>query len=559
MIIRSAKELDVYRKAYELAMLIFHASRRFPVEERYALTGQIRRSSRSISMNLREAWAKRRYPAHFIAKLTDCDGENSETDTSLDYARACGYITPDEHKDLTARCREIGKMLGSMIRNPRPFLQTSKPSDLRPLTSAMNLPRRRFLRSAGVALALPCLDVFAPTRARGAAASAPRRRMVCICTPLGLYPPHFFPEKSGKDYELTPYLELLQDYRSDFTVISGLAHAGMSSSFGHQAGASFLTGVPGAGRPGFRNAISLDQFAADHIGSQTRFPSLALAGEGPGLSWTRTGALVPAATSPSRVFARLFLEGRADEVQAQVRRLEDGRSILDDVRDQAARLRTDLGTNDREKLDEYLTSVRELEQRLVKDEGWTKRPKPKVDVEPPKDIPNVADLIGRTRLLFDLTHLALQTDSTRLITIMLAGSTYVPPIEGVNLGHHDLSHHGKDPGKLAQLKIVEVETMKTLRDMLARLKQTNEDGASLLDQTTVFLGSNLGDGSSHSVKNLPVLLAGGGFKHGQHLAFDENNHPPLCNLFVSMLQRLGIEADKFGTSTSTLTGLEAAG
>src|SRR5262249_44417770 len=159
--------------------------------------------------------------------------------------------------------------------------------------------------------------------------------------------------KAGKDYELTPYLELLKDYREDFTVISGLSHAGMSPGFAHQASASFLTGAPGAGRPGFRNAISLDQFAAKHIGGQTRFPSLTLSGEGAGLSWTRTGALVPADTSPSRVFARLFLAGRADEVQAQVRKLADGRSILDDVRGQADSLRGDLGSDDRDKLDEY--------------------------------------------------------------------------------------------------------------------------------------------------------------------------------------------------------------
>jgi len=418
----------------------------------------------------------------------------------------------------------------------------------------MKLNRRTFLRAAGISLALPCLDAFSLARA---AATAPRRRMICICAPLGLHPDNFFPQKPGKDYELSTYLEILKDFRDQYTVVSGLAHAGMSSGFAHQASASFLTGVPGAGRPGFRNAISLDQLAADHIGTQTRFPSLALSGEGAGgLSWTRTGALIPADNSPSNVFARLFLEGRADEVQGQMRRLEDGRSILDDVREQAKSLRSGLGSDDRDKLDEYLTSVRELEQRMVTDESWAKKPKPKVNVEPPKDIPNAADLIGRTRLLFDLSHLALQTDSTRLITIMLAGSTKAPPIEGVNLGHHDLSHHGKDPGKLEQLKIVEVETMKTVRDLLAKLKQSQEDGSTLLDNTTVFLGSNLGDGSSHSVKNLPVLLAGGGFKHGQHLAFDPQNPPPLCNLYVSMLQRMGIETDKFGTSTSTLTGLD---
>jgi hypothetical protein len=422
----------------------------------------------------------------------------------------------------------------------------------------MKLERRQFLRAAGVSLALPLLDRFAHPCA-AAAESGPRRRMVCICMPLGLHAPNFFPEKSGRDYQLTPYLELLQDYRDDFTVISGLAHAGMSSGFAHQATASFLTGAGGAGRPGFRNAISVDQLAAEQIGEQTRFPSLTLSGEGLGLSWTRTGAIVPADNSPSKVFARLFLDGGPEEVRAQVRRLENGRSILDDVRHQADALRSELGSGDRDKLDEYLTSVRELERRLVKDEAWCKTPKPKVDVPPPQDIPNAADLIGRTRLLFDLTHLALQTDSTRLVTIMLAGSTNAPPIPGVSLGHHDLSHHGKDPGKLEQLKIVELETMKTVRDLVALLKDTKEDGGSLLDNTMVFLGSNLGDASSHSVKNLPVLLAGGGFRHGQHLAFDPQNPPPLCNLYVSMLQRLGLETDKFGTSTGSLTGLESAG
>ena len=418
----------------------------------------------------------------------------------------------------------------------------------------MTIPRRTFLRSAGISLALPWLDVFGAD-SKPKAANQPPRRMACICAPLGLHPDNFFPKESGKGYTPSPYLEIL-NHRDDFTVISGLEHAGMSSSFGHQASASFLTGVPGAGRPGFRNAVSLDQVAAEHLGSLTRFPSLALSGEGSGgLSWTRTGALIPADNSPSKVFAQLFLQGRANELQEQMRRLEDGRSILDDVREQAKFLRRGLGGGDRDKLDEYLTSVRELEVRMVNDESWAKKPRPKVDVEPPKDIPNSADLIGRTRLLFDLTHLALQTDSTRFITIMLAGSTAAPPIEGVNLGHHDLSHHGKDPDKLEQLKIVEVETMKTVRDLLAKLQQSKEDSANLLDRTTVYLGSNLGDGSSHSTKNLPVLLAGGGFKHGQHLPFDPQNPPPLCNLYVSMLQRLGIETDKFGTSTGTLSGL----
>ncbi|MES2466433.1 MAG: DUF1552 domain-containing protein [Verrucomicrobiota bacterium] len=415
----------------------------------------------------------------------------------------------------------------------------------------MKIHRRHFLRATGVSLALPWLEAFA---APGSDSGA--RRMVCICAPLGLHPEFFFPKKTGRDYELSPHLGIIKDFRDRFTVISGLEHAGMNSSFGHQASASFLTGIPGAGRPGFRNAISLDQFAASHIGARTRFPSLALAGNGSGgLSWTRTGALIPSDDSPSRVFARLFLEGTPAQKREQMAHLEDGRSILDDVREQANSLSSGLGREDRNKLDEYLTSIRELEQQMDSDRDWASKPKSKVDVPPPVDIPNPADLIGRTRLLFDLTHLALQTDSTRLITIMLAGSTAAPPIAGVNLGHHDLSHHGKDPGKLAQLKIVEVEAMKTVRDLLAKLSKSQEGDANLLDRTTVFLGSNLGDASSHSTRNLPVLLAGGGFKHGQHLHFDPQDPPPLCNLYVSMLQRLGIESDHFGSSTGTLSGL----
>lgn len=422
----------------------------------------------------------------------------------------------------------------------------------------MKLDRRVFLRGAGVAIALPCLDAFMPTRALGAPAAPTRRRMVCICTPLGLHTPNLFPEETGKGYRPTPYLEVLQEFRDDLTVMSGLSHPDIDAS--HDSIYSFLTSAPHPERrAGFRNSISLDQLAAEHIGGQTRFPTLALSAEGFSLSWTRSGAIVPSDTSPSRVFARLFLEDRPEEVQAQLRRLRDGRSILDQVRDQTRQLQTGLGAADREKLDEYFTSVRELEARLANAEEWSKKPKPKVDAPQPRDNNNPADLIGRTRLLFDLSHLALQTDSTRLITIMLLGTSLVPPIPGVSDGHHNLSHHGQDPNKLAQLKTVEVETLKVLRDLLGKLKQTKEEGDTLLDRTMVYFSSNLGNASNHSCKNLPTLLAGGGFRHGQHLAFDPASPPPLSNLYVSMLQRLGIETDKFGSSTGTLSRLEAVG
>jgi hypothetical protein len=420
----------------------------------------------------------------------------------------------------------------------------------------MKYGRRNFLKAAGVSLALPWLDALVP--ARTTTAVRPRRRLVCICMPLGLHPPFFFPDKAGKDYALSPYLKVLGDFRSDFTVISGLSHPDMGAS--HDSIFSFLTAAPHPEiRAGFRNSISLDQFAAERVGGETRFPSLALADEGFSLSWTRSGALVPSDSFPSSVFAQLFLEGRPEEVRAQTRRLEDDQSILDTVQGQAKKMRSGLGAGDRDKIDEYFTSVRELEHRLARAKEWSKKPKPRVKVKPPQNISNPADIIGRTRLMFDLIHLALQTDSTRLITMLLAGTSLVPTIQEVSLGHHDLSHHGQDPGKIAQLKKIEVETMKTLRDLLAKLKQTKEEGVSLLDRTMVFFGSNLGAGSTHSTRNLPVLLAGGGFKHGQHLAFDPNRPPPLCNLYVTMLQRLGVKADKFGSSKGTLKGLETAG
>jgi Protein of unknown function (DUF1552) len=415
--------------------------------------------------------------------------------------------------------------------------------------------RRQFLCAAGVTMALPILDSLLPRVRAGEKAAPVPRRMVSICTPLGMHAEFFFPVKSGKDYELTPYLEPLREFRNDFTVISGLAHPDVGSS--HDSIYSFLTAAPHPEvRAGFRNTISLDQFAAEHIGWLTRVPSLSLSAEGFGLSWTRTGALVPSDLYPASVFARLFLEGRPDEVEAQHRRLRDGQSILDTVRDQAKSLSPKLGVKDREKVDEYFTSVRELEQRMVTAEQWAKKPKPKVDAKPPQNNMNSADLVGKTRLLFDLTHLALQTDSTRLVSMLLLGTSQVPPIDGVSLGHHDLSHHGQDANKIEQLKKVELEEMKTVSEFLAKLKQTEEQGESLLDRTMVYFSSNLGNASNHSTRNLPVLFAGGGFRHGRHLAFDEQKAPPLSNLYVSMLQRLGIEADRFGSSTGTLTGLE---
>jgi hypothetical protein len=411
--------------------------------------------------------------------------------------------------------------------------------------------RRAFLRAAGVGLALPLLESVA----WGAPAQAPRR-MIGICAALGLCPDYLFPTKSGRDYALTPYLSVLKDHREALTVCSGLSHPDVNA--GHESESCFLTAAPRPGQAGFRNSISLDQLAVEKLKPDTRFSSLALSTQGTSVSVNRGGVVIPPETRPSVVFARLFLQGRRDEVEREVNRLKDRRSILDAVRGQARQLEKRVSQSDRERLDQYFTAVREVEQGLVRAQAWSKRPKPRVSAAPPRDIPNAADIIGRTRLMLDLAQLAFQTDSTRFITLKIDVIGVVPPIAGVSLDHHNLSHHGKDPSKLKQLQLVETQQLTALRDFLGKLKQSKEGGETLLDRTMVLYGSNLGNASSHDTKNLPILLAGGGFKHGQHLAFDRKNNTALGKLYVSMLQRLGAEVDRFVSASGRLDGLEMA-
>lgn len=409
--------------------------------------------------------------------------------------------------------------------------------------------RRMLLKGTGVSLALPFLEAMTPTsRALASITGSVRRRMVCIAYPLSLHTPNLFPAEAGRDYQLTPYLEVLKDLRDDFTVFSGLWHPGMEAAGGHGAESSFLTGAPGAGRPSYKNTISLDQMVAERIGLETRLPYITFGTN----SYSRSGVQLPGMGSPAQIFAKCFLQGNPREVELQVRRLQQGRSIMDVVRGQAKRLEQKVGRGDREKLDQYFDSVRGVEQRLSSAESWMHKPKPTVKVPPPKDAPG--DNSATMRLYYDLMHLALQNDSTRLSTATFV-HWGVPPLAGVTYDHHNLSHHGKDPEKLKQLAIVELDKMQALRDFLAKLKSTEEEGETLLDRTMVLVGSWMGSGH-HTVDNLPIVLAGGGFKHGQHLAFDRVNNMPLCNLYVMMLRQFGVDVSSFGTSTGTIPGLE---
>ncbi|TWU01389.1 DUF1552 domain-containing protein [Neorhodopirellula pilleata] len=410
--------------------------------------------------------------------------------------------------------------------------------------------RRRFLRASGVLLSLPCLETFAAP----ATTSSPRRRTVAINIGLGLHGPNLFPQKPGKDYELTPYLRELQDFRNDFTILSGTSHPGVDG--GHSAEKSFLTAAPHPGSASFKNTISIDQLLAEKVGAQSRFGYLALSLSGRSLSWSRSGVELPSETRPSKLFEKLFLDGKPDEKQKQLQRLRDGQSIMDTVSENARRMSRRVSRRDQQKLEQYYSVVRDTEQRLQSAEQWEHEPKPDVDRPIPKDISDKTEIIGKAELMYDLMHLAIATDSTRAITFFSNGINAVPKIAGVTQDYHNLSHHGKDPEKIEELTVIETQQMRAFAGFVRKLRDTDEDGVSLLDRTQILFGSNLGNASSHNNQNLPILLVGGGYRHGQHLAFDPENNHPLPQLFVTMLQRMGVETDAFAGITGTLPGLE---
>jgi hypothetical protein len=403
------------------------------------------------------------------------------------------------------------------------------------------------LRGAGAAVALPLLECMLPV-CKGGGATAVPRRMVAVETNMGILPQFFFPDRSGADYALTPYLQRLAAVRSQITVFSGVSHPGVTGA--HAAEKCFLTGTPHPERGGFRNWISLDQFAAERIGNHTRYPSLVLAMSSENnqtLSFTRSGAPIPAERSPNRLFQRLFMQGRPEDVAANVEALRQDRSMLDFVADESRRLNNALSPADRQRMDQYYTSVRELERRLASQEGWEYRPKPRVNAQAPQDIDDPREFVRKTQLMFDVIKLALETDSTRMISLFI-DTTVI----------HNITHHGNRPEVLAELRGKEETQFGALGNFLRSLNDTQEQGQSLLDRTMVLYGTCMGSANSHSNYNLPVLLAGGGFRHGQHLAFDQQSNYPLTNLFVSMLQRLGIATNEFSTGRATMRGLEMA-
>ncbi|MEK0447544.1 MAG: hypothetical protein RLZZ399_2865, partial [Verrucomicrobiota bacterium] len=387
------------------------------------------------------------------------------------------------------------------------------------------IPRRTFLKATGATLALPFLEALAPRKARSSEPAEPPRRMVCIMTNTGLIPDFFFPKEAGRNYETPRYLQHLAAHRHQMTIVGGVSHP--DNSGGHMVEKSFLTGARFPSSPTFKNSISLDQVAAESLGHLTRFPFLALGVNGKHdglLSVTRDGIFIPPEFSPSRVYHRLFTADTQEQSERQLREIRKRGSLLDFVRHRARSLENALGSSDRSRLDQYFTSIRELEQRLQQAENWQQREKPQTEAPVPSDIADTSRDKERAGLMYDMAKLALESDSTRIITLYLNPLETTLSLPGVRERTHSLTHHGNEPDKLEQLAKVEEAGIQNLAHFLTGLSSVSEGGQTLLDRTMVLFGSNMASGNSHSNTNLPILLAGGAFKHGQHLRFDLKNN-----------------------------------
>ncbi|MFT5128361.1 MAG: hypothetical protein ACI8W8_001971 [Rhodothermales bacterium] len=403
----------------------------------------------------------------------------------------------------------------------------------------MTYSRRTFLRSAFATLALPAFESIA-----GAATPT---RMACVGNSFGMYQPQFFPKASGAKYAITPLLKPLQPHRSDFSVFSNLDH-GIKG--GHFATHTFLSGVRHSDAKSMPNGnITVDQRAAEVLAGETRFPSLTVGSEtglhgGCAMAWTRSGVRVPPITGPRELFRTLFVNHNPLGKSAEADQLRLRGSILDAVSDNANSLGKRLSGRDREKLDEYFSSVRDVERKLQQQQQWLRVDKPAPQGKEPQNRGLVEDI----PLLYDLVALALEVDASRVVTLELAGAGFQTRFFDIQSGYHALSHHGQDPDAIRQLLTLEMYQMEQFARFIERLKSSQ-----LLDSTVVLFGSGMGNANSHTNSNLPIILAGGGYRLGEHrvLPGAKNRRIPLCNLYLSLLQRLGIEDSSFGTSTGT--------
>lgn len=414
------------------------------------------------------------------------------------------------------------------------------------------LTRRNFLRAGGVAIALPMMESFTPL-ARAAEGKKSVKRMVCLSNNYGIYQKAFFPTEAGRGYVLPPTLRPLEKHRKDFSVFSNLDH-GLTG--GHACVPTFLNGI----RPDMASSfpegnISMDQRAAEFVGAATRYSSMTLkVKESNQTSFTRTGVQVPA-IDVTAMYRKLFLEESAEAKKQERLRLQRHGSILDTVMERAKALNRELGKQDQEKFAEYLDSVRGLEKKIDQQQPWLDQAKPKTEMTEPRPSQQTAD---EMKIMMELMALAIETDSTRVMTL---SSGFANGDFGLQGGYHGFSHHGELPEKTAALKLIEGNQIAQMAYLIELLKGKEDtiNGGTLFDHTMILFGCGMATGT-HSCKNMPLVLAGGGFKLGDHRAMPEGKTERVkaCNLLLSMLQNFGLEVDQFGTSTGTLTGLEWA-
>ncbi|MCA9200335.1 MAG: DUF1552 domain-containing protein [Planctomycetales bacterium] len=433
------------------------------------------------------------------------------------------------------------------------------------------LSRRTFLRGTGVAIGLPLLESMQRRSLFGSEDVGLTPPRICfLYVANGVNSAQWVPTTHGPDYELSPTLKTLEENRQHFSVLSGLCHP--QAKGGHSGADSWLTGVDLAGTPGFayRNVMSFDQVLASHLGQQTRFPSLELstlggtgaAGHSHTLAFNREGIPLPAENSCRRLFQRLFAEPASRSLTKQRQEFDQRSSILDAIQSQAASLNKRLGTTDKRKLDEYLTSVREVERRLERAEAWMNVKRPKIDDDSLRldaDPATLGDSHTYFETMFELIRLAFQTDSSRVCTFQLSREAHGGFLDelGLSADHHELSHHGGDATMLAELQRVDEFYLRQFQFFLNRLSTRDETDDSLMDRTLIVYGSgmNNGYGGGHSPKNLPLLLAGGrslGVTHNRHLAYDDG--VPMCNLFQTIQEAAGLQADHFQDASGTLRG-----
>ena len=419
--------------------------------------------------------------------------------------------------------------------------------------------RRLFLRGSLGALALPALESVGLAKIQGSKISPAigneMKRLVCIGNSFGFHASHFFPSTPGLIGSLPSALEPLKDNLDQITVFSNLDH-GVKG--GHFAVHSFLSGVKHSQASSMPDGnLSLDQRAAEVFGFNTRFPSLVVGSEdglhgGCQMAWTRSGVRVPPIEGPKDLFRKLFITEKSKNNQQFLDRYDLGKSILDASLEDANNLGKRLNGRDRDKLDEYFTSIREVENSIQQKEKWHSVPKPDASIDEPSN----RNIIEDIPVLYKLIALALETDSTRIASFEMAGAKFNTGLLGLNNGYHSYSHHGQMQENIDALLALEIYQMECFAKFLDQLKSTQSpSGSSLLDETTVLFGSGMGNGNAHTNNNLPILMAGRGYQTGSHLAMPgaKNKRVPLSNLYLSILNQLGVEDESFAHSTGTLT------